>query len=370
MASFLTGLKLGDWLRLLRENAPAVDREHRARAAIITLAAASTSLLMKLEPEVQLDSELEKLWRRPLLILGLPRSGTTFLHQLLAANPAVVCPTRLECFNPWTFVTLQRLGVTRLLNWLPRQRRGIDQVEVGWSSPEEDEFALTALLADGPWIGKVFPRRTAEYKQRYPCNPAWDGASRWQDGLGYFTRKLVWLHRRPLVLKSPLHTGRIPELLSVFPEMRVVTVLRDPRDQWRSAMSARRHRFGRWPAVQNGHSSGDDPVEFNHAILKRYVLTRCQMIPGHLLEVTYEHLVADPLTVLRGIHEALELPGLEPTLTRLASETWWQSYRVNQHPQLTPQDCLAIRRCYRPLFEAGYYPDALDDLESHDRSRS
>lgn len=366
MASFLTGLKLGDWLRLLQENEPAVDHGHYSRAGLITLAAAANSLLARLEPQVQLSPELDASWQRPLLVLGLPRSGTTFLHQLLAANPALACPTRLECFNPWTFVTLRRLGVTNLLNWLPSQSRGIDQVKVGWSTPEEDEFALTALLADGPWMGAVFPRRKSEYVRRYPGNPEWKGASRWQEGLRYFTRKLVWLHRRPLVLKSPLHTGRIPDLLAVFPEARVVTILRNPRNQWQSALDATRHPFGYWPTVQKSSIATEESTNLVQFMLERYFLTRHLIPPSRLLEITYERLVADPLAAMGEIHETLSLPGLGQTLERLRKETWWQSYSPKQHSGLTRQERLEILVRYRSLFDAGYYRDVLDDLARGD----
>lgn len=362
MASFLTGLKLDDWLRLLRDNHPAVDRGHLARAAIVTLAAFGNSMLARLEPEALLTPELEAMWRRPLLILGLPRSGTTFLHQLLAANPELACPTRLECFNPWTFLTLHRLGITRFLNSLPQRSRGIDQVQVGWSSPEEDEFALTALLADGPWMGAVFPGSKAKYRRHYSMYPDWEGASSWQEGLNYFTRKLVWEHRRPLVLKSPLHTGRIPDLLSVFPEARVLTIFRDPRDQWQSALGTTRHSDGHWPALQNYQVKSEGMYDLMQFMLDRYFQTRDQIPEDRLLEVTYEKLLSDTPGVLGEIHEKLNLSGLLPTLQGLERDNWLRSYRPNQHPELTQEERSEIVLRYRSLYEAGYYQETLREL--------
>src|SRR5437588_5069839 len=35
----------------------------------------------------------------PVFILGLWRSGTTFLHELLAANKALIAPTTWQCLN-------------------------------------------------------------------------------------------------------------------------------------------------------------------------------------------------------------------------------------------------------------------------------
>ena len=96
MALFATGLRWSDWRRLLRENAPVVDKGYRVQAGLISLGTVLTSLVARCEPEVSWSDALEQFWRQPVIILGLPRSGTTFLHQLLAGNPRFSHPTRLD----------------------------------------------------------------------------------------------------------------------------------------------------------------------------------------------------------------------------------------------------------------------------------
>jgi len=182
MASYLTGLRWSDWRQLLREHAPAVDRGYRLRAAGVSVGTAITSLLARCEPEVGWSDELEQLWQQPVIILGLPRSGTTFLHQLLGFNPRLAYPTRLDCFNPWTCLTLHRWGVARLLGAIPRRARGMDRVQVGWLSPEEDDFALAALTASGPWMSLTFRRSCFDRGQPIQFDytdaevPAWQDA--------------------------------------------------------------------------------------------------------------------------------------------------------------------------------------------------
>jgi hypothetical protein len=36
----------------------------------------------------------------PVFVLGLPRTGTTFLHRLLSLDPASRCPLTYELFDP------------------------------------------------------------------------------------------------------------------------------------------------------------------------------------------------------------------------------------------------------------------------------
>ena len=190
MALFATGLRWSDWRRLLREHAPAVDKGYRLQAGLISLGTVLTSLLARCEPEVSWSDELEQLWRQPVIILGLPRSGTTFLHQLLAGNPHFSHPTRLDCFHPWTCLTLHRWGIARLLSLWPKRARGMDRVQINWQSPEEDDFALSVLTVSGPWIKRLFPRSDAERRRAITFDHADIETTGWQNALRLFTRKL------------------------------------------------------------------------------------------------------------------------------------------------------------------------------------
>ena len=359
MASFLTGLRLADWRRLLRENAPSVDWPFVPKAAAITLATAATSLLARLEPVPRLTPRQQAAWEQPVFVLGLPRSGTTLLQGLLAINPELAYASRLDCFNPHTFLLLRRLGAAQLAGRFPQRNRGIDNVQVSWLTPDEDEFALTVLTVDGPWLGDVFSRRALHYLQRCPANPGWNGGPTWQAALATFTRKLVSLHDRPLVLKSPLHTMRIPDILAVFPQARFVMIIRDPRDQMRSVNSVARQAYA-WPALQSERQSEEHFHDFNRVMLERYFQTRQQIDPERLLEITYEDLVAAPHETLQRLHDRLKIPGLSAVLSRFDSDPAWRGYRTNTHPSLSDSDVQQLKRRFAPLFQAGYYRECVD----------
>lgn len=367
MASYLTGLRWSDWRRLLREHAPAVDRGYRLRAAGVSVGTVLTSLLARWEPEVEWSDELEELWRQPVIILGLPRSGTTFLHQLLACNPRLAYPTRLDCFHPWICQTLHRLGVAGLLGRLPRRDRGMDRVQIGWNSPEEDEFALAVLTASGPWMARTFQRSYAERGQSLTVDFPESETPVWQDALRMFTRKLVARTGRPLVLKSPLHTGRIPALRDLYPQARFVTIFRDPREQLRSLVDVRRE-VQDWGTVQisspRSVSRLEKMADAQSVLLRRYFETRGQIPAGGLQELTYEELVSDPLGTLQSLHADLGLPGWPETASRLEASRWWQGYERNTSRPLAPAERELACTAYMPLFEAGYYPKALQELRS------
>jgi len=63
----------------------------------------------------------------PVFVLGLPRSGTTLLHQLLAADPQFLAPDTFQVFHPTSFLTA-RPWRERLLAPHVQRRRLVDNV--------------------------------------------------------------------------------------------------------------------------------------------------------------------------------------------------------------------------------------------------
>src|SRR5687767_13971231 len=83
----LCGFTFGDWFRLLWNNRFAVDPPYWVRAALITSGSLQNSFFRfwehgRYESAIQ-ATEPEP----PLFILGIWRSGTTHLHNLLARDP-------------------------------------------------------------------------------------------------------------------------------------------------------------------------------------------------------------------------------------------------------------------------------------------
>ena len=227
--AFLCGFTLPDWIRLLRKNHLQVDAEYLPRALIATLGAGATSFLKFFEDQIDLQPLDEERWRHPVFILGLGRSGTTHLFHLLARDPQFCFSTRLECYNPHTFLTLRRLGLHRWLGLFPAKKRYMDNVRMGWLSPAEDKVALCVLTSSGSRLRRVFPRTfdgcldaqgsSSDIKAQHPD---------FDMALAAFSRKLVFLHGRYPLFKSPEHTAAIPQILEVFPQAKFVTILRNP----------------------------------------------------------------------------------------------------------------------------------------------
>ena len=350
--AYLCGFTVSDWLRLLRQNQWQVDAKYLPRALIATLGAGATSCLKLFEDQIDLKSFDKDKWRQPVFILGLGRSGTTHLFNLLSRDSQFCFPTRFDCYNPHTFLTLRRLGLHRLLGLVPAQRRYMDNVRTGWLSPEEDTIALCVLTSSGYAMRRVFPK-TFEDRSGATISLADTSAKtvNFNAALADFARKLVFLHGRAPLFKSPSHTGAIPEILEVFPEAKFVTILRNPFSQFASNAAMDRSPARDWSALQKPPENSDqmrlDRISF---LLRRYLETRDFIPRTNLVEVKYQDLVTNQTATMHKIYAGL---GVEmPPNFRTASGA---AYQRNRHPELSPDLKDRIREAYRPFVAAGLF---------------
>jgi hypothetical protein len=245
----------------------------------------------------------------PVFIVGVHRSGTTHLHNLLALDPNLVAPRHYQVLNPagallcgWPLMGL----LTAFLPW----RRPMDNMPLHVLSPGEEEFAIANLCQVSPYWGWVFPRQAATYDRylfadRFTPREAriWKRAYR-----GFLGKLVLWSGRRP-VLKNPCNTGRLDLLLEMFPEARIVHIHRHPHDVYRSNLHFAREGqclFRLQDAVE-GQAYAD-------RFLSRYAAmeTECYRVaerlpPNRFLDVRFEDLERDPLGEIRRIYAHLEL---------------------------------------------------------------
>ena len=128
------------------------------------------------------------------------------------------------------------MAATRLGRMLVPKRCLQDNMRFGFEQPCEDEMALCIASFRSRDVQMVFPRRADHYDRYLTLRGVpEDEVAEWKDALLWFTKKLTWKCRKPLVLKSPHHTGRIRRLLEVFPDARFVHIHRNPDVVFQSA---------------------------------------------------------------------------------------------------------------------------------------
>lgn len=287
----MIALHLGNWARfatrLLGEAPVRALVEAPLRGALGGL----ISLAWALEPRPPPPRDL-------VVIVGHQRSGTTWLHRMLASHPSATALPLHALLLP--IDPLQRwLGRRAAPPWLDRvEERLFGPLRpihrIGFREHEEDEFLLWTLCRsrmgalDRPW------RRPPEIRLQdddLRCYAHAVGAAQARAG-------------RRIVGKNPHATTRIPALRAAIPGVRLVQLVRHPVEAICSRLSLIRAIWRRQiPGFQ----------EMNAAQVARIVDYSCEIyLAGHGsadLDVAYADLIADPLGTVQHIHATL---GLEP----------------------------------------------------------
>lgn len=184
------------------------------------------NIRMLAEREAQDPKILAELISAPIVITGMPRSGTTFLQRLLAADPDSASPRCWQTLHPWPG------------DGPDRRRRDADRQLAGFALLAPELRALHPLTADSPQecteiTAQVFQSLRFETVYRIP------GYKSWLAGYGHlaayrfhrrYLQHLQYHAGRPMrwVLKCPDHVFAIDALLAVYPDARVIFLHRDP----------------------------------------------------------------------------------------------------------------------------------------------
>lgn len=353
----LCGITLSDWLRLLVANRFAIDPPYWARAAMITGASLQNSLFSCWE-HWRYDAAIRATpTERPLFVLGIWRSGTTHLHNLLARDVRFAFPDFFEVFYPHTFVSTGWFNRSVLAMFMP-ERRPQDNVRMAIGEPQEDEFALNCLTQLSWVLHWALPRR-AEYYERYitfrDCSS--EEIVGWQMALKWFAQKLSWHHGKPLVLKSPAHTGRVKLLLDIFPDARFVHIHRNPYDVFQSSVHSAQQVIPWWALQRPDYAGIEEATLRQYAeIYEAYFAQRSLIPAGRLHELRYESLEADPLGELKDMYDCLELGDFGPAEPALRS--YLESiadYQKNRFVALDPHWKEQIARRWRRSFDEWGY---------------
>lgn len=208
-------------------------------AALTTLGrvVARTDLLRLLESRLRMEDvlrrnpEIERAEiRAPLFVLGLPRTGTTILHELLACDPANRVPTTWEVMKPWPPPERARFDSDPRIAAVDRHLAGVEQLIPGFQSVHRMGATLPqecVAITAHEFVSMLFSTT-----HRIP------GYQRWIESIDQ--RPLYAAHRRWLqyfqwrapaerwVLKSPGHLWMLDALLAEYPDARIVQTHRDP----------------------------------------------------------------------------------------------------------------------------------------------
>ena len=261
--------------------------------------------------------------RRPLFITGLPRSGTTILHSILAQDPDTRSPLSWELARPSpppvaaTFETDPRIEAWISDNLSPGAESGRADPEfrkkhlTGAQLPEECGHIMGATLRGTEMWARC---RVASYVSWWlGVSHSWDYEihRRWLQHLQWRNPRQRW------ALKWPSHIFRLPALYEVYPDACVVQLHRDPREVVSSLSSL--ISTIRAPAFDSVDAAalGREMLAFWATGVERAAAFRRETPGPKVADVSYRQLLVEPLEAVRAIYASFEIPLTEEADARM-----------------------------------------------------
>ncbi len=284
------------------------------------------------------DSKINKtsINKDPVFIIGHYRSGTTYLHKLLAADERfgfisyydIICPNTSLLFGKW----LQRI-LQFIINRLKMKTAFFNNVIPSLDDPaEEERFLINKASVYTDYWRFVFPLNWNEWQScaQLSTDPAY--YMQWCKEYCYVLKLATYKCKgKQLLLKSPPGTERIPYLLQLFPNAKFIYISRNPYHLFYSMCNLWDKAIRKF-CLQSITDEQIKGIVFNHYVhlLDQYERDK-QLIPAdNLIEVDYEHLKADTLLVLKTIYQCLQLEDFELVkerfLTQLQKEKHYRAF--------------------------------------------
>lgn len=243
--------------------------------------------------------------RPPLMVLGLPRSGTTLLHRLLSLAEETRSLSTWEVQRPLPPVGKpdhRRRDVafrTSLAKKVAPQLMSKHPLEI--DAPEEDFFLMDTTL-HSPTVFFMAP---------VPSYFSWLKRQDFVEPYSWWAQILRFLQSetpdRRFTLKAPFHTAFMDQILEAVPNMQFVHIHRDPVEVVGSMNSLMHTTHAMVSKTRDPITLGSSNLDFISWLASENLEMRADKeLP--LVDVYYRDLIANPVETVARIHQHFEIP--------------------------------------------------------------
>lgn len=273
----------------------------------------------KEHPEI-LELKIEK----PMVVIGLPRTGTTIVYDLLTLDTSVRAPRDWEFFLPWpapeaaTWSTDPRIAQINALNQqilaLAPQLADIHEFEATHSS--ECNLAFTHHFASTQFVAEWAVPEYQKWLLSGPVVGRYAAHKRILQQLQWKGPKGRWL------LKSPEHLFNLQGLLDAYPDANLVWTHRDPVMAL-SSLASFLLQF------RNVFGLNNDPKLVGRTVFETWTTAlergvesrnRSAAIDAKVIDISHRDVIKDKLDVVRRIYARFDLPFTPELEARVRAE--------------------------------------------------
>ena len=255
---------------------------------------------------IQYPDILNEEIKSPVVIVGLPRTGSTMTHRLLASDPKHTAMLWWEGRYP---------------AMLPNEVRGHpnERMEMGKAEVEAVMQASPEALTIHPWDYKgadeeilllehTFFSTVPESFMRLPTYSKWVESQDHIHAYAQLKKMLQYLQwqnpgrdKKRWVLKSPHHLGFIDKLLKIFPDSKVIQTHRDPLKTVPSFCSMCSNLF---EPLTNSYDKNEIGHHWAHKLAK--VLNHCMEVSNlnkeNFLNLEFKKMIKDPILEMEEVY--------------------------------------------------------------------
>ncbi len=268
------------------------------------------------------------------VIVGLPRTGSTMLHRLLAADPGNTAMKMWEGFNPSPFPGEERGNPEKRHKAGERSAAHINASSPGFDAIHEvDPYAAEEeiLLLEHTFMSSV-----AESAFYVPSYGEWlmatDQTPAYED-LKRFLKFLQWQDParagKRWVLKTPQHVPLVDVVLKVFPGAKIIMTHRDPVQTVPSFCSMVSSYSMPWTEARDEKAIG---AYWNHRLkwnLEQFMEKRSVIGEEPFIDADYRDTLKDPIGTARKVYDHLGR-GLDPSSEQVMRD-WSEENQKDKH---------------------------------------
>ncbi len=241
----------------------------------------------------------------PVFIIGLPRSGTTLLHALMARDKNHRWMPAWEAGKP-----LPRPGYNdrasdpRLLEakkhqeWLRRENpENLKMHHVAYDEPEECTTILKSSFVSGIWWWLTGAHGYLAWLADQSYEDVYRLHLRYLKVMDSMKSAPRWL------LKSPSHLAHVDVIKKIYPDAKFIHIHRDPMKSLASGASLTSAIRKKYVDKIQLSAAGYEVAHANTSAINRYMKQRDHIPDADIVDVYFHELMSDPKALVEKIYQ-------------------------------------------------------------------
>ena len=259
----------------------------------------------------------------PVFVIGLPRSGTTLLFNLLSQDDSHRSPLYWEIMHLMPIVknnkdrekrrkkTNRELTIAKTL--IPKLRA---MHTIRAETPEECEQIATMNVRSFVYMCMAEVPEYIDYLKECSFDSVFDWHKKFFQALELSGKPKRWL------LKDPSHIGHLPEILKTYPNAKFIHIHRDPSESVGSFCSLTKNVRSAFTRKIDTHVIGQTVIDFWNHNLEKGMSDRKSLSDNQIVDIQYDEFINNPIEVIKHTYSQLNFD------MNIATENNIQNYLI------------------------------------------